>query len=38
MLAELAVADPSAFSALVKVARKALPAHVNDQAADTDAA
>jgi large subunit ribosomal protein L20 len=38
MLAELAVADPSAFSALVKVARKALPANVNDQAADTEAA
>ncbi len=38
MLAELAVADPSAFSALVKVARKALPANVNDRAADTEAA
>ena len=38
MLAELAVADPSAFSALVKVARKALPANVNDRAANTEAA
>ena len=38
MLAELAVADPSAFSALVEVARKALPANVNDRAADTEAA
>ena len=38
MLAELAVADPSAFSALVEVARKALPANVNDPAADTEAA
>jgi large subunit ribosomal protein L20 len=38
MLAELAVADPSAFSALVKVARKALPANVNARAADTEAA
>jgi large subunit ribosomal protein L20 len=38
MLAELAVADPAAFSALVEVARKALPANVNDQATDTAAA
>jgi large subunit ribosomal protein L20 len=29
MLAELAVADPAAFSALVAVARQALPADVN---------
>jgi large subunit ribosomal protein L20 len=34
MLAELAVSDPPAFSALVEVARKALP---GDQA-DTEAA
>jgi large subunit ribosomal protein L20 len=38
MLAELAVADPTAFSALVEVARKALPANVNDPAAGTEAA
>jgi large subunit ribosomal protein L20 len=38
MLAELAVSDPPAFTALVEVARKALPANVNDQAADTEAA
>jgi len=38
MLAELAVSDPRAFTALVEVARKALPANVNDQAADTEAA
>jgi large subunit ribosomal protein L20 len=38
MLAELAVADPPAFSALIEVARKALPANVNDRAADTEAA
>jgi len=38
MLAELAVADAAAFSALVEVARKALPANVNDRAADTEAA
>jgi len=38
MLAELAVTDPPAFSALVEVARKALPANVNDPAADTEAA
>ena len=33
MLAELAVADPAAFAALVEVARKALPADVNAAAA-----
>jgi large subunit ribosomal protein L20 len=33
MLAELAVADPQAFSALVDVARTALPADVNAPAA-----
>jgi large subunit ribosomal protein L20 len=33
MLAELAVADPQAFNALVEVARKALPADVNAPAA-----
>jgi large subunit ribosomal protein L20 len=33
MLAELAVADPSAFSALVEVARQALPAETEGQAA-----
>ena len=33
MLAELAVADPAAFSALVEVARKALPDDVNAAAA-----
>jgi large subunit ribosomal protein L20 len=33
MLAELAVADPAAFSALVAVARQALPADVNAAAA-----
>jgi len=38
MLSELAVADAAAFSALVEVARKALPANVNDRAADTEAA
>jgi large subunit ribosomal protein L20 len=38
MLAELAVADAAAFSALVEVARKALPANVNDQATGTAAA
>ena len=38
MLAELAVADAAAFSALVEVARKALPANVNERAADTEAA
>jgi large subunit ribosomal protein L20 len=30
MLAELAVSDPTAFSALVDVARQALPANVNE--------
>jgi len=30
MLAELAVSDPPAFSALVEVARKSLPKDVND--------
>jgi large subunit ribosomal protein L20 len=38
MLAELAVTDAAAFSALVEVARKALPDNVNDRAADTEAA
>jgi large subunit ribosomal protein L20 len=38
MLADLAVADSAAFSALVEVARQALPANVNDQASDTAAA
>jgi large subunit ribosomal protein L20 len=38
MLAELAVADPAAFSALVDVARKALPENVNDPATGTAAA
>ena len=38
MLAELAVADPAAFSALVKVAKKALPSNLNDPSADTEAA
>src|SRR6266566_349747 len=39
MLAELAVADPPAFSALVEVARKVLPKDVGGQsAADTAAA
>jgi large subunit ribosomal protein L20 len=38
MLADLAVSDPPAFSALVEVAKKALPADVNAQAADTAAA
>ena len=33
MLAELAVADPQAFAALVDVARTALPADVNEPAA-----
>ena len=33
MLADLAVADPAAFSALVAVARQALPADVNATAA-----
>lgn len=33
MLAELAVNDPAAFSALVEVAKKALPADVNAPAA-----
>ncbi len=33
MLAEMAVADPQAFTALVEVARKALPADVNAPAA-----
>jgi large subunit ribosomal protein L20 len=33
MLAELAVADPSAFSQLVGLAREALPAEVNAPAA-----
>jgi len=33
MLADLAVSDPPAFSALVEVAKKALPPNVNDQAA-----
>jgi large subunit ribosomal protein L20 len=33
MLAELAVSDPQAFAALVKVAREALPADVNAPAA-----
>jgi large subunit ribosomal protein L20 len=37
MLAELAVADPPAFTALVGVARNALPANVNE-ASDTAAA
>ena len=38
MLADLAVADSAALSALVEVARQALPANVNDQASDTAAA
>jgi large subunit ribosomal protein L20 len=39
MLAELAVDDPAAFTALVEVARKALPADLGGQsAADTAAA
>jgi len=38
MLAELAVADGAAFSALVEVARKALPENVNDPAAGPAAA
>jgi large subunit ribosomal protein L20 len=33
MLAELAVSDPHAFTALVEVARQALPADVNAPAA-----
>jgi large subunit ribosomal protein L20 len=33
MLAELAVSDPASFTALVEVARKALPADVNAPAA-----
>ncbi|MGO1173131.1 MAG: 50S ribosomal protein L20 [Actinomycetaceae bacterium] len=33
MLAELAVSDPAAFSALVEVAKKALPTDVNASAA-----
>ncbi|MGO1562178.1 MAG: 50S ribosomal protein L20, partial [Actinomycetaceae bacterium] len=33
MLAELAVSDPAAFSALVEVAKKALPTDVNAPAA-----
>ena len=33
MLAELAVNEPAAFTALVEVARKALPADVNAPAA-----
>jgi large subunit ribosomal protein L20 len=33
MLAELAVSDPAAFTALVRVAREALPADVNTPAA-----
>ena len=33
MLAELAVSDPSSLSALVEVARKALPKDVGDQSA-----
>jgi large subunit ribosomal protein L20 len=33
MLAELAVSDPAAFTALVQVAREALPADVNTPAA-----
>jgi large subunit ribosomal protein L20 len=38
MLADLAVSDAAAFSALVEVARKALPENVNDQATGTAAA
>jgi large subunit ribosomal protein L20 len=38
MLADLAVSDAAAFSALVEVARNALPENVNDQATDTAAA
>jgi large subunit ribosomal protein L20 len=38
MLAELAVADPPAFSALVEVARAALPGDTGEQASDTAAA
>jgi large subunit ribosomal protein L20 len=37
MLAELAVNDPEAFSALVRVARKALPADLGTQAAASSA-
>jgi large subunit ribosomal protein L20 len=33
MLADLAVSDPPAFSALVEVARKALPPNINEAAA-----
>ena len=33
MLAEMAVSDPASFSALVGVARQALPANVNEEAA-----
>jgi large subunit ribosomal protein L20 len=38
MLAELAVADAAAFTALVSVARTALPDDVNEPSADTAAA
>jgi hypothetical protein len=38
MLAELAVADPPAFTALVDVARAALPADAGEQASGTAAA
>ena len=38
MLADLAVSDAAAFSALVEVARQALPANVNDEATGTAAA
>jgi large subunit ribosomal protein L20 len=38
MLADLAVSDPPAFTALVEVAKKALPANVNEPAAGTAAA
>jgi len=38
MLAELAVADPAAFSALVEVARNALPPDLGPSATDTEAA
>jgi large subunit ribosomal protein L20 len=38
MLAELAVADPKAFSALVEVAKKALPAGLGAEPAAGSAA
>ena len=37
-LAEIAVSDPAAFTALVEVARKALPEDVNAPAGDADEA